>query len=877
MAASFRRTLWVVIVFVAGLTALAGLSSPGVNAQTGGTGSPTLGFSFGAPSATPNQDLSLIFADDYSAACNLPKYRDDLVAYNCEGGEYTMQNLAPNKSWRVSYGDVYTDTVVELDARVISGPPLVEYGLVFRQAGDKNAYYLFSITTAGTYGLFRYAAPNYTTLAADFAFSTIKKGKASNHFKVVAEKNQIALYINDQWLKTVTDATLASGGVGLFISSDDPGAKVGFDNLKIYGINRPLTLPQGAPFPTPTDPNVLWQVNFGKGCTPDEDQYSLRQCEGGEFTVSKKTGPGARWFFYYDNYADAVFEMDTHYVSGPPDTRFGLLFRVDPQGNNFYTLMVTRDGQYAVFRYDGKQFLTLVPYTVSPAVGRDTAANHLKVVAQGTRFTAYVNDQLLTTFTDAALGQGSLGMILDSDQPNAKVAFNNLRVSRLPAGTTTTTGTPAPSATPRATTTVTATSQFSLDFLFNPPTTGTPPSTGDTSVVFTDDFSTDCNLPKSNTEDLTRKCEGGEYTILIKSPNIAIRASYATEYGDAVLEADARAVVDSGNMAYGLLLHESSDYDHYYVFGVKPDGRYFLLRYDRPNWTTVVPNTASSAIKKGTATNRLKAILQDTQLALYVNDQWLTTVDGITLTQGHLGLYADSEKPGAKAAFDNLRISKINRPLTLPPGGPAPGPTATPTGAANADTTVVLRDDFTPPCELYEGQSGNSTYACAAGEYQITTQSDPNGSRAAWVFYGDMPDDVVVEADAHKVSGPDATEYGVIFRVTNDADDFYGFTIMGNQYSLFYHTAGGNYADLIPWTRFNAIKTGTAFNHLKVIAQGNQIALYINDQWLTTLTDKSSTQGTVGFFAGVSKGTGKVGFDNLSVSRINRPLKLPTP
>ena len=52
-----------------------------------------------------------------------------------------------------------------------------------------------------------------------------------------------------------------------------------------------------------------------------------------------------------------------------------------------------------------------------------------------------------------------------------------------------------------------------------------------------------------------------------------------------------------------------------------------------------------------------------------------------------------------------------------------------------------------------------------------------------------------------------------------------------------------------------AIVTGlNQQNTLTVIARGNSIYLYINKQYVTTLTDSSSTIGAIGMLAGSSAG-----------------------
>ena len=70
--------------------------------------------------------------------------------------------------------------------------------------------------------------------------------------KVVAQGNQIAIYLNDQWLNTISDSSFSSGSVGFFINNSAANAKAAFSHLVVSQINGKLTLPAGKPVPTAT-------------------------------------------------------------------------------------------------------------------------------------------------------------------------------------------------------------------------------------------------------------------------------------------------------------------------------------------------------------------------------------------------------------------------------------------------------------------------------------------------------------------------------------------------------------------------------------------------------------------------------------------------
>jgi formylglycine-generating enzyme required for sulfatase activity/tetratricopeptide (TPR) repeat protein len=107
----------------------------------------------------------------------------------------------------------------------------------------------------------------------------------------------------------------------------------------------------------------------------------------------------------------------------------GIVFRVrDP--NHYYTFLVDpRAGRYSVRKRNGPDaWSDLVPWKVSAAVKRNQDHNLVRVDAAGDKFTIYLNDQLLDSFSDGTYQSGMLGMIVenvDAQQPH--MHFDNFK------------------------------------------------------------------------------------------------------------------------------------------------------------------------------------------------------------------------------------------------------------------------------------------------------------------------------------------------------------------------------------------------------------------------------------------------------------------
>lgn len=397
------------------------------------------------------------------------------------------------------------------------------------------------------------------------------------------------------------------------------------------------------------------------------------------------------------------------------------------------------------------------------------------------------------------------------------------------------------------------------------------PTPADTTTIFADDFSS-CNLPVTDDTNSNTRCANGEYTMLLKSGNASRWVTYVPEYDDMVIEVDAHSVAVSPFGSYGLIWRHSSDSNNYYLLVIGSGGRYGVFRYARPNFVPLISMTPSNAIKPDTAINRLKVIVQGNQMAFYVNDQWLNTITDSTLAKGQVGLYGESSDPNSQVAFKNVRISKINRPLTLPRGVPTV-PMAVGSATPNTpETTLVLNQDFKSACGLPVSETDQAAFKCEGGEYTILSKI---GNNSWWQTYKDPFDNVIIETEAHSVMSTPWANYGLIVRDSNDQTSLYLFEIVSNgQYGVLRY-ARPNFVWLVPLTPSNAIKPGTAVNRLKAIAQGNQLAFYVNDQWLNTVTDATLSQGTVGFFMGTNDPNSKAAFANARIWKINRPLNLP--
>lgn len=135
------------------------------------------------------------------------------------------------------------------------------------------------------------------------------------------------------------------------------------------------------------------------------------------------------------NFADAVYEVDATPLEGTVDNGYGLLFRVDPDREDFYVFKVSGDGYIFIALCTGgcsqQQVLVDRDWFESHTVNRGfNTTNTLRVVAEGPELSFYVNDIEVGQAMDGTLKSGDIGLFGETFAPGGlRVSFDNFNVS----------------------------------------------------------------------------------------------------------------------------------------------------------------------------------------------------------------------------------------------------------------------------------------------------------------------------------------------------------------------------------------------------------------------------------------------------------------
>jgi hypothetical protein len=217
-----------------------------------------------------------------------------------------------------------------------------------------------------------------------------------------------------------------------------------------------------------------------------------------------------------------------------------------------------------------------------------------------------------------------------------------------------------------------------------------------------------------------------------------------------------------------------------------------------------------------------------------------------------------------------------------------PRPTATPSPTATVQATAVptvtpvaisqptaspllFSDDFGDPNSgWYVETNPESERLYKDGEFHIGVFK-ANLDSWSWSNHFDDLADFAVEVDARRVEGPLKNDYGILvrFQTASDVDGFYMFGVSSDGHYWVQLSQGDDWSELVAWKPSDAVRQGSAVNHLRVECDGPRMSFLVNSRLVAEVEDSMWTSGDIGLVAGTFDEAGVVvNFDNLRVWRL---------
>ena len=394
------------------------------------------------------------------------------------------------------------------------------------------------------------------------------------------------------------------------------------------------------------------------------------------------------------------------------------------------------------------------------------------------------------------------------------------------------------------------------------PITDEPLATLDsTSSISSDELRDDFSDPNSGWDIYSNThgsvgYENGAYVMQVDDVEYSLWANPGALFDDVLVGVTAQVVADNVPSDMGAICRYE-DVDNFMYASITSDGYYGIIQMKDGDFTILSGSEqlqANDTIRQGGKSNQVQFMCAGNNFALFVNDQFIDSVQADAPASGDVGLIAGTfDTGGARVRFDDFSA-------VLPPPGTDFGPVG--------DQTVFA-DDFSDPnsgWDVRETDNGASGYR--DGRYFIRVDQP---KYQLWSTTGqDFTGDVLVAVTAGPSAGPQENEMGVICRY-QDRDNFvYGSIGSDGFYAIIEElngtttilTGDGKFqqSDLIP------IDSETYL--VQLACMGDQYTLFVNGEEIDSATSGAFTGGDVGLLAGTfDEGGVEILFDDFSVSK----------
>lgn len=307
----------------------------------------------------------------------------------------------------------------DVEANLASGPDLAEYGFLLRYL-DAGNYYEFTVATDGTYRFGKSIDGQWETLVDWTDSAAIRQGPGSNKITAICMGDLIALAVNDQPLREISDSSLTSGDLCLYAGTFTEGeATVLFDNVRVTSAPAPGKIISEI-F---SDPNSGW---------PKQDQADRKLFYAdGLYQIQVLQKDWMAWATVKPPLQDFYAEVVARPLDVVGTAEYGLLFHT-VDDTTFYEFRLSTTGEYSLARQMDGAWEILIDWTASTAIRSGLNENRLRLVCLGDSISLSVNGTFLEIIRDDALPEGKIGLFAGTiGAGQTTIGFDNLNVWEL--------------------------------------------------------------------------------------------------------------------------------------------------------------------------------------------------------------------------------------------------------------------------------------------------------------------------------------------------------------------------------------------------------------------------------------------------------------
>ncbi len=182
-----------------------------------------------------------------------------------------------------------------------------------------------------------------------------------------------------------------------------------------------------------TDSFSQWPVLFSETFDSNKNDWIIGENDGEYASVSREIKDGKyswdvaskkgviAWVAPdIDPVSDFHLSADFKRTSGSDQFDYGLVFREDSKSNLYY-FGIDHDGFFVLLSYDN-EWTDMLEYTRTPIISSEET-NRLTVIAEGTHFTFFINDQYVGEMTDDTLSTGTAAIAVEMYEADLQATF----------------------------------------------------------------------------------------------------------------------------------------------------------------------------------------------------------------------------------------------------------------------------------------------------------------------------------------------------------------------------------------------------------------------------------------------------------------------
>lgn len=177
-------------------------------------------------------------------------------------------------------------------------------------------------------------------------------------------------------------------------------------------------------------------------------------------------------------------------------------------------------------------------------------------------------------------------------------------------------------------------------------------------ALFIADFEEPYGWDQYDSDGLSLLITDGVYRAELSRPNLYLWGLNRQMHSDVVIEAEAYVRSSYARGIYGLMCRAGAENDSRgYAFLVSVNGSFSIRRSNGTAFDPLVQWQSHSAIRRGPARNRLRAVCQQDYLAFYINGEFIADIFDERYSRGLGGVVVGVTDDGRVAVdFDNFSI-----------------------------------------------------------------------------------------------------------------------------------------------------------------------------------------------------------------------------